>query len=471
MPIHFCSKADVMMEKGKAAKSVIRVVIVPKLSLDKSDSDEESELTEENEELDNETDTDDDSEKFEVPEIVITETDEVIEGMKRSVDNSRLMSSSDNLLRPDSAKPKFLTTWKEAARPKQPKLLPDSFVEFVTDCKNLIADLRKTMDERLDAGEWILEFDKNIERLEQEEKEERERLRREREREEATRARAEAWWRRRAINRPLANPPVPRLTKVREEPVEEDGRSCHDRVCILPLLTLKKRLEKVERLLLVEGSLRQGLKREDVGKSTQMVVEKMTIGFNAYLAQIQAKADGLLLEVHGEALIRAEDKGFDIIMQQKREYKKEVQEEGFIEEILHVGRKRVYGKVVARDLADQYRFFRWKFTKTKGTLRLSKRRRGGKAIKMLEKAEDVFAIFNPEKSKRAKGFQVFGSTLHRTMTKHQQHGQMPNEDQERKKLTKTVAIPDVGQFETGKIFSHKFMLGYKKVRFFRRKYI
>ena len=95
-------------------------------------------------------------------------------------------------------------------------------------------------------------------------------------------------------------------------------------------------------------------------------------------------------------------------------------------------------------------------------------------MNMLEKAEDVFAIFNPEKSKRAKGFQVFGSTLHRTITKRQQHGKMSNEDQGRKKLTKTVAVPDIGQFETGKIFSQKSMLKYrfyKKVSFFWLKYI
>ena len=79
---------------GKAAKSVIRVVIVPKLGLGDNDTDdEESEMTEDFEEAENETDTDD-SEKFEVPEIVITETDEVIEGMKRPIDTSKLISNS-----------------------------------------------------------------------------------------------------------------------------------------------------------------------------------------------------------------------------------------------------------------------------------------------------------------------------------------------------------------------------------------
>ena len=443
-----------MMKKGKTTKSVIRVVIVPKLSLGESDSDEieESELTEENEELDDETETDDDSEKFEVPEIVITETDEVIEGMKHPLDSSKLMSNSDNLLLPEeSGKNKLLTTWKEAARPKQPKLLPDSFVHFIADCKNLIADLRKTMDERLDAGEWILQFDGNIERLEQEEREERERVRREKEREEAARARAEAWWRRRPISRPLVNP-APRLSRIVREDHVEDGRSCHDRVCSLPLLALRKRLEKAERLLLAEGTLRPGLKREDVGKTTRMVLQKMAVGFKAYLAQIQVKAEGGVLEVHGEALVRPEDKRFDVIVRQKREVLEAHQDEGVIEEVLHVGRKRVYGKVVTKDLADQY-CFQWKFTRAKGSLRLRKRRSKNK-VKILEKTENIFAIFNPEKSKRAKGYQVFGSTLHTTRPKYQQHGKIREEEKDMKKLTKTRTV---GKFEKGKIFSYESM--------------
>ena len=445
---------------GKAAKSVIRVVIVPKLGLGDNDTDdEESEMTEDFEEAENETDTDD-SEKFEVPEIVITETDEVIEGMKRPIDSSKLISNSGNMLLPESAGGnKFLTIWQESARPKQPKLLPDTFVEFIRNCKNLISDLRKTMEERLDAGEWILEFDGKMEKLEQEEREEKEKVRREREKEEEARARAEAWWRRRAISRPLANP-APRLT-FRDEKV--DVRSCHDRVCPLPLVILKKRLEKVERVLLAEGTVREGLKREDVGKSSEAAIQKMATAFKAYLQEIQVKADGIL-EVHGVACIRAEDRRFDDVYMQKREVK-EIGDKGLIEDVLHVGKKKVYGKVVIKDLADQY-CFQWKFTKGKGILGLSKRRDSSsrKKAKMVEKTEDVFAIFNPEKSKREKGFQAFGSTLHATMSKNHQYEQIPSKNRntdiptkewDRKGLITTVS--NNGKSEKGKILSYKFM--------------
>ena len=81
-----------MMRRVKSAKSVIKVVIVPKLSLDRIDSLEESK-TEESEGL--ETDSDDDSEKFEVPEIIIDETDEIIPGMKHQIDNSKLTISAE----------------------------------------------------------------------------------------------------------------------------------------------------------------------------------------------------------------------------------------------------------------------------------------------------------------------------------------------------------------------------------------
>ena len=128
-----------MMRRVKSAKSVIKVVIVPKLSLERIDSHEESK-TEESEGL--ETDSDDDSEKFEVPEIIIDETDEIIPGMKHQIDNSKLtVSAEGQLTMMGQIFPvgnKFLTAWQEAARPKQPKLLPDSFVLFINNCKNLI---------------------------------------------------------------------------------------------------------------------------------------------------------------------------------------------------------------------------------------------------------------------------------------------------------------------------------------------
>ena len=306
-----------------------------------------------------------------------------------------------------------------------------------------------------------------------------ERVRRERAREEAARARVEAWWRRRPISRPLANQLAPRLTKVTLEETAEDGRSCHDRVCTLPLLTLKRRLEKVERVLLAEGALRQGLKRKDFRESTSRIaVQKMAIGFNAYLAEIQEKADEGMLEVQGEALIRAEEERFDSLVKRNREIKEE-QDEGSIEEVLNVGRKRVYGKVVPKALADQYRF-QWKFMKTKGTLRFKSRQR--KRFRMEQKkTEDVFAIFNPEKSKSAKGFQVFGSTLH-TTSKNQQpeHGstvskRQPHEtiskeeDRDRNKLTKTRPICVAKKSERGKILCHNFLPAHrfhnKKVRY------
>ena len=324
------------MRRVKSAKSVIKVVIVPKLSLDRIDSLEESK-TEESEGL--ETDSDDDSEKFEVPEIIIDETDEIIPGMKHQIDNSKLTISAEGQLTTMGqifpVGNKFLTAWQEAARPKQPKLLPDSFVLFINNCKNLIADLRKTMDERLDAGEWILEFDGNIQRLEKEQWEEKERVRKEKAKEEAAKARAEAWWRRRSICRPLANPP-PRLTKVREDLVE-DGRRCHDRVCPLPLIVLRKRLEKVERKQLAEQTLQEDSRREDFGILTRTALQKMSEGFKAYLAEVRAKVGGVL-QVEGTALITVECKVFDTVLQERKEVnvfeKKEVLKEFEKEEVL-----------------------------------------------------------------------------------------------------------------------------------------
>ena len=120
-------------------------------------------------------------------------------------------------------------------------------------------------------------------------------------------------------------------------------------------------------------------------------------------------------------------------------------------------RKKVYGKVVPKALADQYRF-QWKFMKTKGTLRCKSRQRKKFKIELKKTDEDVFAIFNPEKSKRAKGFQVFGSTLHATVSKSQPHETISKEeDKGRNKLTKTRPLCVDKKSEKGKILSFNFM--------------
>ena len=52
-----------------------------------------------------------------------------------------------------------------------------------------------------------------------------------------------------------------------------------------------------------------------------------------------------------------------------------------------------------------------------------------------KREEDVFAIFHPEKSRRAKGFQVFGSTLHKTIAR--QRRQLFKEDKIRSNIIRT----------------------------------
>ena len=146
-----------------------------------------------------------------------------------------------------------------------------------------------------------------------------------------------------------------------------------------------------------------------------------------------------------------ECKRFDTVLQERKEVngfeKKEVLKEfereevldafetaEVLEEVLLVQQKSVHEKISARELAEQYGF-QWRFAKNSGTLRSDKDRRRKSNMQKMKREEDVFAIFHPEKSRRAKGFQVFGSTLHKTIAR--QRRQLFKEDKIRSNTIKT----------------------------------
>ena len=229
----------------------------------------------------------------------------------------------------------------------------------------------------------------------------------------------------------------------------EDGRRCHDRVCPLPLIVLRKRLEKVERKLLAEQTLEEDSRREDFGILTRTALQKRSDGFKAYLAEVRAKVGGVL-EVEGTALITVECKRFDTVLQEGevnvfetkkvlKEFEKEEVLDAFetaevLQEVLHVQQKSVHEKISARELAEQY-CFQWRFVKNSGTLRSDKDRRRKSNMQKMKREEDVFAIFHPGKSRRVKGFQVFSSTLHKTIAR--QRRQLFEEDKIRSNTIKT----------------------------------
>ena len=129
----------------------------------------------------------------------------------------------------------FLTASNEfESEPSE--LMPETFMSFLSSCKSLIGDVVSYRDDRVPADEWIALFDKNINDAAEEEKKQQEKERLWMIKLEEKRLRMERRKQIRKINKPLINIiPVnlPKLT----------GASAHERVCVLPLIVLKKRLK------------------------------------------------------------------------------------------------------------------------------------------------------------------------------------------------------------------------------------
>lgn len=119
-------------------------------------------------------------------------------------------------------------------------LMPDSFLSYLSSCKNLIGDISNYKEERLDADDWIGQFDQTITDAhnaarEAEEFEKLQLLKIEERRKKLEQRRLM-----RKINKPLINP-VPELLG--------SYNTCHDKVCLLNLVQLKKSLKRYQPVL------------------------------------------------------------------------------------------------------------------------------------------------------------------------------------------------------------------------------
>ena len=258
-------------------------------------------------------------------------------------------------------------------------------------------------------ADWDRELQENSLSREREEARER----RARMREQEARAREEERMNRRAITRPLANR-LPSLGRGRR-------RRCHSRVCRLPLVILRRRLDRRERTLLREGredsevredeEEREGLENTDARlprASVREAVMRMREGFQAHLAQ--QKCSLSVMEVLGVKMktpAKNQDdcvpRLLDASLQEDPEDTKD------IEGVLEVKRKAVFGKVCVRAVAEQYGLL-WTYSREEGLL---KKKSARSRQRSPQREEDRYAIFFPRQNKR-KLFQVFGSTLHRT---------------------------------------------------------
>jgi hypothetical protein len=112
-------------------------------------------------------------------------------------------------------------------------LMPESFVSYVSSCYGLIGQIQELSQSRPSAEIWIHQFDKELEDIIKAAERFKEEERKAKQKAEDLRIRIEK--RKMDKNRPLLNP-VPST--------EPFCRSCHDKVCIMPLVQLKRKLAK-----------------------------------------------------------------------------------------------------------------------------------------------------------------------------------------------------------------------------------
>ena len=152
-------------------------------------------------------------------------------------------------------------------------LMPQSFVTYVSSCYNLIGQIRQLTERRPSAEIWISQFDKELEDAIAAVEEIKERERKIQQKAE----KMKRYYEQRKLDRlrPLLNP-LPSN--------KPSCRSCHDRICILPLVELKRKLIKYKKKLTFFISAQE--KNEDpenIELATSEAVILMNAEFKHYL--------------------------------------------------------------------------------------------------------------------------------------------------------------------------------------------
>ena len=239
-------------------------------------------------------------------------------------------------------------------------LMPESFMSFLSSCKGLISDINIHSEERVDADDWIEIFDKKIEddlKHEAEAEEERrqdemrmlERLRRIAERKKI-----------RKILKPLIN------TIPSQDPFLS-SRSCHDRVCYLPLQQLKSKLKKY---LIKHPTILQSFSSFNVTAhpplSTKEAIQLLEERFNAFI-KTELNESSLCLNIEGQRIddVRNIAKKAEDSIKVKVEPVDSVKEYK-LSDILKVSPKKTSEKIQR---------LKWKYDSKDGTLEHEKRLR------------------------------------------------------------------------------------------------
>ena len=239
-------------------------------------------------------------------------------------------------------------------------LMPESFMSFLSSCKGLISDINIHSEERVDADDWIEIFDKKIEddlkhEAEAEEKRRQDEMRMlERLRRIAERKKI------RKILKPLIN------TIPSQDPFLS-SRSCHDRVCYLPLQQLKSKLKKY---LIKHPTILQSFSFSNATAqpplSTKQAIQLLEERFNAFI-KTELNESSLCLNIEGQRIddVRNIAKKAEDSIKVKVEPVDSVKEYK-LSDILKVSPKKTSEKIQR---------LKWKYDSKDGTLEQEKRLR------------------------------------------------------------------------------------------------
>ena len=248
------------------------------------------------------------------------------------------------------------------------ELLPESYLSYVGSCRELIGHICHYSESRVSADQWIEQFDKEIDDAirESEALEENERQEREREEERLRRLRRRAMMRK--INKPLSNP---------RPGLGSSSHSSHQRVCHLPLETLKKMLVKYRPKL----ASRFEAVRSGPGYSDYLEENDVTEILRSEFARYILKR---IKETSGE--LSLEGKCFENFKKCQERKEKDTERQprtdgpsksSDLNGIISVSRKETFTKVSFKQLEKQYRL-KWRYSKSRGVLeeKFQRRRKG-----------------------------------------------------------------------------------------------
>ena len=171
-------------------------------------------------------------------------------------------------------------------------LMPESFVTYVSSCYNLIGQIRQLTERRLSAEIWISQFDKELEDAIAAVEEIKERERKIQQKAE----KMKRYYEQRKLDRlrPLLNP-LPSN--------KPSCRSCHDRICILPLVELKRKLIKYKKKLTFFISAQEKKEElENIELATSEAVIYMNAEFKCYLKVMIFKIFFLFYKNHNRKI-------------------------------------------------------------------------------------------------------------------------------------------------------------------------